>query len=67
MRSIYNIRSFVVLAPQGCGAIISITPDFMSYNWRAWRSGRLGAPEPELPQGVMGAEDFGFPHRPPFR
>ena len=30
----HNAEISVVLAPHGCGAIISISPDFMSYNAR---------------------------------
>jgi len=58
----------VVLAPHGRGAIISIIPDFMSYNARRLgERGGLGAPQPVLPQAGGGAAARRLPLLPTFR
>jgi len=55
-RNLHNIEARTVLAPHGCGETISIIPDFMSCNARQLgERGGLGAPQPELPQSVIGS------------
>jgi len=57
-----------VLAPHGCGAIISITSDFMSYNARRLGDVADGARNDlSYHKGSKDTEGFLFPQQPPFR